>query len=254
MINLDRYQAVKAYLTAYFLGDTRIKPEGLLWGESKRVLEAQKSKIKYPYVWIEDIRYNLLGDRTTGLYVYWDIALSCKGNGRRDDIREQEVYLDTCKNILEDFLLFLGDEVEEDKILFSRDQLVMTSAEVFETDDNWGWELNIRIGSRLPLACSPRHDNLASYKHVQGFQPVYSGESGTISLSIGANLYEQEWDGSLSSAQIAAIFRDLIEQGEADITTFSDEFTLYLIPNTAGETLIFDIQTGNDHEWQLIPS
>ena len=249
MKDLQAYQSLKTYITTYFLGDTRLPVGGFYWGESKRVLDAMKTKIKYPYVWIDEVRYYLTGDRLTGLYATWGISMSCKGNAKRDDIQGQEARLQECKDICHDFLLWLGDQAEEEEIIFDRSQVQLVTSEVYETDDNWGWSLNFRISTRLPSMCSPRHDDQASYKHVQALRPVSDGSEGIISLTVDTLVYDFTWTIAYTPAQIAAIFRDRIGSAHTDITTFSDESSLYLIPNTPGADIVVDTTTAA-HAWQ----
>lgn len=248
------YEQIKALLTSWALNDARIPTGGILFGESRKLLDAQRTEIQYPYFWVEEIAARVeRSAEGTQIDQLWQIDISVKKNSSPDNYEAQEEAKSLCFNICVDFVKFLSDLHLQGEILFDQRNVSIREAEFFEGDVDYGYQMSVAFGEPITNICAPspygRHG-------IKALNLMYADEVGVLALDINGIVYQTNWDTATHThSQILHLLTQIINVDEAQTASAFTDGVYLFIKDTVGTDPVLDLEpAANTHTWGIIIS
>lgn len=209
-------------------------------GEDKRLLDASRSDIQYPFVWVEYADGKTFDPRGNG--VMYETRIFVVSNALPDNPASQEVVLEEGEEIVKRLLWRLRNMAQAGQIIFDLDRSKWMRVRMAQLDSNWGWEIRLEVGSYLqtkPVCDEDLFD-------VRIFTPVCNDTVGFLVLGINSILYTEPWNGSCDT--LPGVLSRLADQ----IPETTDVFGNYLTVRSASANtpLLSDTNQG-DFSWEI---
>lgn len=207
-------------------------------GEDKRVLEASKSDLIYPFVWLEYADGQGLDNRGGALMGLYDCRVFILGNNALGDDAGEERTLQQTEDILFRLLLRLRALALKALIKFDLSGAKWMRVKAAQIDNNFGWELIFSLGdyraelcvneslaravALIELECpaSPSEGDLSIGLTSISQSGDYSSDFATVDYSSDITeqtvIYSVEWSGSCEEKEAERALYNLAEKINAD--------------------------------------
>jgi len=119
------------------------------YGDYEDILEAERSTIEYPCLWLEDMEINPQGEDS--LVIIYDFSFVILANSRVDDKDRKMYNQESTFRIANDILSRINKDAEDDKLDFEIAQAVLDPINTIGNDDDQGWRVSVKIESKYSL-------------------------------------------------------------------------------------------------------
>lgn len=250
MLDVKSYQKLKGYITQYVKGDARIPNDGLIWGESKRVMDRVLSKSIDNFFWIRNVEW--LGSSENGhthIMFMWALDIEIAGKASRGVTDQEEVRLDEAHAIMMDFCRWLIEEHRQNRIRFEFPSLSAQQSVVGEGENNWGWSFTVYISMYAKNYCI--QDEAERYS-VSTFYPTFVTGETQIQINIDGTDYLYGWtDEEKQGKMMQSLVAQINEDGAADVIASTDEQYIYIRSKALNDPPLINLTPGEHTLTQL---
>ena len=250
MLDLASYQKIRAYISAFAIGDSRIADGAFVWGPDKRLLDKQASTVPSPFFWVSEYRKIMRSFQANNqVYFGWELKVEVKGAvGAIDNKSSQEIMMEKTNNILSDFRAWLTKEHQKGRIILDTDSRTAIPDEGFEMEGTWGWETTITIATSKNC-CKVSGSTYSVYTLF----PTWSGSAGNLTITVSGVEISIPWPEERRIPEVLHNLAKAINDSVAPESAQSDADILFIRDeNTGANHVALDLVTNNDHAWDMI--
>lgn len=227
MLEVKSYQKLKGYISQWVMGDARIPSDGLIWGESKRVMDRVLSKNIENFFWVRNVEW--LGSSENGhtqIMFMWALDIEIAGKATRGVTDIEEVRLEEAHTIMMDFCRWLIEEHRQNRIRFEFPRLSAQQSVVGEGENNWGWAFTVYISMYAKNYCLQDEEERYS---VSTYYPTFVAGQSQIQINIDGTDYLYGWtDVEKQGKMMQSLAAQINEDSGAAVTATTDEQYLYI--------------------------